>query len=568
MMGRDGFEHTAFHPLGDDVKRPTQMNNPFDYVPDETCRVACREVQERLSSSTPDLVGGETGKMFGVLIVEDDVGKLGYLAAFSGQIGDRFDWPGFVPAVFDYLQPDGYFKREEGEITKINHEIARLEADADYIDAQQRLREVEKTGQEEVAQSAARMRMAKQLRDRRRLEGYLSSKEQEEMIRESQYLKAEVHRAKMRAAEQKAKAEERVKPQRDRIAALKAERRQRSDALQTWLFEQFQMLNANGEQRSLMDIFKDTPMLVPPSGAGECCEPKLLQYAYLHGLRPLQMAMFWWGASPKQEIRHHKNFYPACSGKCKPILEWMLKPTPNSSPRKGGLISPSNRNTTDTPLPQGGAGFLDFSYEDAHLAVVSKPAGMLSVPGKTSEESVLSLMRERWPKADPNTMIVHRLDQATSGLMVVTRTRRAHHDLQRQFARHEVEKTYVALLESESDYDSKENEKFPMKWAKIELFLAPDIMNRPCQKVVGEGGKKAVTEYRFLDENRVELRPLTGRTHQLRVHCAHADGLGRPIKGDTLYGFPADRLYLHATKITFRHPVTGETMTFEQQPDF
>ena len=554
-MTKANFEDCIFHLLPDDVKRPEQMNNPFDYEPDEACRVACREVQEWLSAWKG--LRGEDGKMFGVLIAEDAEGRVGYLAAYSGQILDRADWPGFVPAVFDYLQPDGHFKCEEAEISKINREIERLEGDAGYVEQCRRLEQLRHDGEQEVAKAVARMRMAKQQRDRRRLEGYLSASEQAEMIGESQFLKAEVHRAKQRTAARMAEAEEQMKPVAGRIARLKAERRQRSDALQAWLFGQFLMLNGKGERRSLTDIFKDTPMQVPPSGAGECCEPKLLQYAYLHGMRPLQMAMFWWGASPKQEIRHHKNFYPACSGKCKPILGWMLS------------MATANDTATASPSAPEGATIL---YEDSHLAVISKPAGMLSVPGKSDAPSVLSLMRERWSDADSNLIIVHRLDQATSGLMVVTRTRRAHHDLQRQFQQHEVRKMYVALLEEndkpDDNGDGKNIGKIPMKSGKIELPLLLDVMNRPYQIVDYEKGKKGVTEYRFIAENRVELRPKTGRTHQLRVHCAHADGLNRPIVGDTLYGHRADRLYLHAAELQFRHPVTGEWLTFTDQPPF
>ena len=568
-MEKPRFEQSVFHPLDRSVKRPEQMNNPFDYEPDEAVLAACREVQRFLSlapdpspnSLFPWREVGE-GKMFGVLVVEDGDGRLGYLAAYSGQILDRADWPGFVPAVFDYLQPDGYFKREEAAISAINHEIDRLEHNVDYMDQCRQLEQLRHEGQEAVDRATVLMRKAKQQRARRRLEGYLSASEQAEMIGESQFLKAEVHRAKRRMAERLAEVEERLKPTAERIAQLKAERRQRSDALQSWLFDQFQMLNDKGESRSLTDIFKDTPMQVPPSGAGECCEPKLLQYAYQHGMRPLQMGMFWWGASPKQEIRHHKNFYPACSGKCKPILGWMLSTAPLSAPEGTTTFSWADNHSAKK----------NILYEDAHLAVISKPAGMLSVPGKTEAESVLSVLRRRWPEADPNLIMVHRLDQATSGLMVVTRTRRAHHDLQRQFQHHEVRKMYVALLENndknDDNCDDKKNGKFSMKSGKIELPLMPDVMNRPYQVVDYEKGKKGVTEYRFIGENRVELRPKTGRTHQLRVHCAHADGLGRPIVGDALYGHRADRLYLHAAELQFRHPATGEWLTFTDAPDF
>jgi len=315
-----------------------------------------------------------------------------------------------------------------------------------------------------------------------------------------------------------------------------------SDSLQQWLFNQFLMLNSKGERRSLPDIFATTPQQVPPSGSGECCEPKLLQYAYAHHLTPLSMAMFWLGASPKDVVRHEDNHYPACSGKCKPILGWMLggvslRPGPHAQIGVGGQL-------TDV-------------YDDEYLCVVDKPSGMLSVPGRSGRPSVVSLLREKWGGAcEP--FVVHRLDMATSGLLMVAKSAQMQRQLQQMFAGRQVEKTYIALLEEGQS---------PAEGI-IDLPLRPDVLNRPYQIVDEKDGKPSVTSFRMLSADRIELHPLTGRTHQLRVHCAHQQGLSRPIKGDVLYGHAADRLYLHAAVLCFTHPVTGKKMRLSAQPPF
>lgn len=321
-----------------------------------------------------------------------------------------------------------------------------------------------------------------------------------------------------------------------------------SQDLQLWLFHQYQLLNARGETKDLVDIWQnyyDRPKLrekfpLPPGGTGDCCAPKLLQYAYQHHLHPVCMAEFWWGESTKEELRQHLNYYPACRGKCKPILTWMME----------GLDVDVNPETLGFPHLE-----VKTIYEDDALLVVDKPSGMLSTPGRVEEYSVETIMRQRYP----DSFIAHRLDMWTSGLLIVAKSLEVYRSLQEQFVKHQVKKRYTAVLENLEILDRLDVLE---KKGCISLPLRPDPMNRPRQIVDHEHGKRAVTDYEFLNENTVALYPQTGRTHQLRIHCAHPEGLGRPIKGDELYGTKADRLYLHAEQIWFRHPITGEDMHF------
>ena len=320
--------------------------------------------------------------------------------------------------------------------------------------------------------------------------------------------------------------------------------KQMSQELQTWLFHQYQLLNARGETRDLVDVWQDyydRPKLrqkfpLPPGGTGDCCAPKLLQYAYQQGLKPVCMAEFWWGQPTKEELRQHLNYYPACRGKCKPILTWMLQGLDvDPDPELLGL------QRMDLPVV----------YEDDDIVVVDKPSGMLSVPGRIEDYSVETVMKQRYPEA----VIAHRLDMGTSGLLIVAKTMEAYHPLQEQFIKHQVKKKYVAKVEDPSNLSCLGEGS-----GTISLPLRPDPMNRPRQVVDMEHGKRAVTDYEFLGDNLVALYPQTGRTHQLRIHCAHPDGLGRPIVGDELYGTKGERLMLHASEIWFRHPLTGQEM--------
>lgn len=566
-----------FHPILSEQPPSARFNNPFDYEPDALCRAAVKQLQANLPIEPIE------GKMYGVLIVERD-GQIGYLQAYSGQIADEGE--DFVPAVFDYLQPNGYFKTHEAEITQLNQKIAQLKASTAYRQAQENLKSIQQEAEKAIEEARKVMQGAKFLRDKRRKEAFISEVERNEMTRQSQFLKAELQRKKKAYAEQITAAQTVVTGYQERIKAWKRERKMKSDRLQRWLFSQFSLVNARGEHKNLLDIFRDyylknspartkaahitsvntaeraakeslAASLLPPSGAGECCEPKLLQYAFLHGYKPISMAMFWWGPSPKTEIRQHRNYYPACNGKCKPILEWMLE---------GIDVDHKDCNRTYNKTELALSERLQILYEDDYLAVVVKPSGILSVPGKSCQPSVYSILQERW-KGKSDAFMVHRLDMATSGLLVVARTSEIHKALQAQFIGRTVKKKYIALLPL-----SVLDKQLPAE-GRIELPLSPDPDDRPRQRVDRTNGKPAITEYRLIGKTiygkealeavKIELYPLTGRTHQLRIHCAHPDGLGTPIIGDNLYGQRAERLWLHAEHLEFTHPITQERMSFD-----
>ena len=627
------------HALSTSIPSPRQFTYPFCYDVDPLAEAASLELQRYIADA--DLMSTEKGcgKMFGVLVVEyeDESGasQRGFLAAYSGLLGGRNDWPYFVPPVFDAQQPDGHFKRTEREISAINREIAAIEHDPEYLQSVAQHEQTKKRLQAEVDAFKAEVDAAKVRRDARRKGGEpLSEEEQAEMIRESQFMKAELRRRR-KAMEQ---ADSTLNTQHSTfLKSLQRKRKQMSDELQRWLFSCYRMLNAKGEERDLIDIFREYTHAMPPAGAGDCCAPKLLQYAYQHHLRPVCMAEFWWGESPASEIRHHLHYYPACRSKCLPILTHMLKGldvAPNPLAKK--------RHTAEPRV----------LYADEYIMVVDKPAGMLSVPGKA--ESVRSefsdsanisveeyfanlqlptnsqLTTEQFTigEADNSKLKIqnskflkaaHRLDMDTSGLLVLARTEQAYVELQRQFASRETVKRYEAVLSGVPKHivggygipavaianscshlyfygqglrqecrSLLRLEPFAIQFAKyssgcISLPLIADINDRPRQRVDMEHGKPALTLYNIVEVRAVDantavayttkkvdkgrtlihLYPKTGRTHQLRVHCAHPQGLACPILGDPLYGTErADRMYLHAAELTFRHPVTGEPMHF------
>ncbi|MBP5507777.1 MAG: RNA pseudouridine synthase [Prevotella sp.] len=520
------------------------------YVVHPLCQQAAEEVQQYIASVDVWQEEIAKGKMFGVLVVEDGEGKLGFLAAYSGLLADRNDWSYFVPAVFDFQQPDGYFKQEETAISGINQRIKLLEQSSRLRDIRDALRRCEEEREKDIKAWKTAMDDAKARRDairqqrRRNTQHEETLPTEEEMTRESQWMKAELRRKRQHHETVLSAIRAEGDALEKEIMELRILRRKKSEALQQWLFEHFRMLNAKGETRDLLSIFADTSLHFPPSGSGECCAPKLLQYAFAHHLRPVCIAEFWWGQSPTGEIRQHHQYYPACRGKCHPILKHMLQ---------GLEVEPNPFEQTIDSVP-------DIIYEDDVLMVVNKPEGMLSVPGKTSANSVWDFCKNHCPDAD-GPMIVHRLDMATSGLMVVAKTKSAHQKLQEQFLHHTVEKTYTAQLERPLPPTIPRS-------GIIRLPLRPSLLDRPRQVVDMTHGKTAITQYEMLTDVLVSLTPLTGRTHQLRVHCAHHDGLATPIKGDTLYGQRAQRLCLHAGRLSFTHPITGGRMDFTSPADF
>lgn len=588
---------------------PERMNNPLDYEPHPLCIAACKELQAYLAERKDWREEIDKGKMFGVLIVEKNDKEIGYLAAYSGQIGGRSDWKGFVPAVFDYLQPDGYFKTHEAKITDLNQRIAHLINNPEIKETERILNKLHKVQEHKLNLHKMQITEAKAKRDARRQEASLhpdtkglTSEEEQAMIKESQFLKAELRRFK-KLISQKTPLEEMYDNYQKGLQEIKQLRKSDSDELQKWLFSQFKMLNDKGESKDLLEIFKEFNQMVPPAGSGECCEPKLLQYAFEHGLKPIQMAMFWWGESPKEEIRHHLHFYPACNGKCKPILHWMLPADVfHSSAITTSSLAPSSAVTaTDKASDKinlANSTYIynkvEILYEDREIAVIHKPEGLLSVPGKDAQQpSIYSWARKQFPEAT-GPLIVHRLDMATSGLMVIAKTEFAYHRLQEQFTNHQVQKRYVAIVcckdkeiaqriknaakkasQEASNGNTKETtEDTSRNRGLISIPLMPDYLDRPRQIVNHEQGREAITEYEVLGSEernylRLALYPKTGRTHQLRVHCAHREGLDAPILGDPLYGnVKADRLYLHAEAITFKHPLTGKEIHIERKADF
>ena len=524
---------------------PEKFTYPFHYTPHPLCVAAAGEVGRYLSTKGEWQGELRKGKMFGVLIVRTGEGEVGYLAAFSGILAGKNRHTYFVPPVYDVQEPDGFFRIEEEQISGINRRIEELQADVRYKDCKQRLADETILAGQVLYDILVRMKAAKVERDR--LRSTVTRVDSEQLIRESQFQKAELKRQKQYWKDHLASLQAEVEVFETEIERLKAERKTRSAALQQWLFKQFRMLNARGEERDLCNLFKDTVQKTPPAGAGECAAPKLLQYAYRNGWQPLAMAEFWWGDSPKNEIRRHGYYYPACKGKCGPILKHMLQ----------GLHVEENPLETDMHRDTE----LEIMYEDEWLSVVNKPAGMLSVPGKSDIDSVYGRVRRMYPEAT-GPMIVHRLDMATSGLILIAKTKEVHQNLQAQFKNRTVCKRYVAWLDGIVE----------KKEGHIELPLRPDPEDRPRQVVDAVHGKPAVTDYTVLhyDSGRtfISFIPKTGRTHQLRVHSAHPLGLNAPIVGDELYGRKADRLYLHAEYLGFIHPVSGVYMEIEKESGF
>ena len=531
-----------------DIPLPERFTYPFCYTPHPLCVMAAEEVQHYLSKQSEWQEELSPGKMFGVLIVQTEDGSIGYLTAFSGILAGKNIHPYFVPPVYDLLQPQGFFKIEEENISAINRRIRRLEEDKKYIDLRSNLTQTIQSAQDALSIAKIQLKEAKDKRELLRKTGQLNAKEEAELIRESQFQKAEYKRLERSWKDKIASLQVEAGNWEKQIQELKAERKVRSAALQQQLFEQFRMLNYRGEAITLCDIFEQTVHKTPPAGAGECAAPKMLQQAYLHHWKPIAMAEFWWGNSPKNEVRYHGYYYPACKGKCEPILRHMLL----------GLEVEANPMQQEA---ERGNEKLNIVYEDQWLLIINKPAGMLSVPGKERQTSIYDLAREAYPEAD-GPMIVHRLDMATSGLLIIAKDKKTHQHLQAQFKNRSIQKKYIALLDGIVPEDE----------GTIELSLCPNPLDRPRQMVDTQYGKPAITYYQVLERTdkytRIAFYPHTGRTHQLRVHAAHPSGLHCPIIGDELYGKKDKRLYLHAESIEFTHPVNGQSMCITKKADF
>ncbi len=536
------------HRLTLDCEPPRKFTYPFHYEPHPLCRNAAQQVAAYLDTHREWQAELDAGKMLGVMVVRDADGQMGFLAAFSGNLAGSNVHDYFVPPVYDLLHPDGEFRRGEREISKLNQEIASMEQSQQLANLSEACARVEREWRQRIDDYVAFMRQAKAARDAKRRDSECGGAALDGLAAESQFQKAELKRMKAACRQAVATAQEPISRLKARIDGLKQRRRLMSEALQKRIFNLFVVHNALGQSMTLAQVFDRATGHEPPAGAGECAGPKLLEYAYRHGLTPLCMAEFWWGRSPLAKIRCHGHYYPACHSKCGPILGFMLQ---GLDVDDNPLVAPVARQA------------LRIAYADDWLVVVDKPAGMLSVPGKDGAASVQELLRAMLPGAT-GPLVAHRLDMATSGLLVAAKSSDVHKALQEQFALRKVRKTYVAVVEGSVDG----NEGY------VRLPLRPDLDDRPRQLVDFEHGRQAVTSWRVLSRNgdgtvRLEMHPLTGRTHQLRVHAAHHLGLNAPMVGDRLYGGrQGDRLLLHAAAITFTHPVSGRRITVQSPVPF
>ncbi|MEL6833024.1 MAG: RluA family pseudouridine synthase [Bacteroidota bacterium] len=541
--------------LEEQISLPEKFPYPFYYEPHELAQLAAQELKNFIERSTDwtDLHNSKVGKMFGVLVVQDSNETLGFLAAFSGKIGDRSTIPPFVPPFYDRHDPQGFFRKGEEDLNALNQEIEQLLQSEAYRLNQQEKKVIVERNAARIASVKEENKKAKQEREAQRAKARLEFSEEEQQVLEEVLRQQSMQRhfllkdVKRQCSQFLSERQEHWQVLDDQLERLKVLRKKLSASLQARLFAQYDFLNARGESLNVREIFANTVFKVPPAGAGDCAGPKLLQFAFQNNLQPLAMAEFWWGPSPSSEIRKHGHFYPACRGKCEPILGHMLQ----------GLGVEENPLARDRVQVDK----LEVVYEDDDLVVINKPSGFLAVPGKTWTDSVEVRMRKQYPAAT-GPMIVHRLDMSTSGLMVIAKNKEVHKELQHQFLKRTIKKRYVAVLNGALDHEE----------GTIDLPLRVDLEDRPRQLVCYEHGKSARTHFKVVNRQEAKTRiyffPVTGRTHQLRVHAAHPAGLNTPIVGDELYGTAADRLHLHAEEITFVHPASGEELTISCSPGF
>jgi tRNA pseudouridine32 synthase/23S rRNA pseudouridine746 synthase len=558
-MTNNYFQH--FSTSIDGIELPKKFTFPFYYEPHPLCKIAVDEIQNYLETQTdfehnfgidPTKKGLIIGKMFGVLVVQNQQNEIGYIAAVSGKLANTNTHKFFVPPVFDMLVEDSYFLKEERSLNNINNKLLKLENNTEYLKLKEQFKITNKKAKINIREKKDALKIAKNNRDLQREQAkheldpkaYAELKEKlsQESLEGKYFFNNVIRYWDFTLNDIKDQLSFFTK----KIDSLKKERKTKSANLQQFLFNSYQFLNHKKECKDLTELFNDSNQ-VPPAGSGECAAPKLLQYAFLNGLKPLAMAEFWWGQSPNKEIRKHKHFYPACQGKCKPILKHMLE----------GIEMDVNPMLQNPAIGKE----LEIVFEDEDLIVIHKPAEFLSVPGIHIQDSVYTRIKQQ-VKNISGPIIVHRLDMSTSGLLVLAKNKTAHKNLQSQFINKTIEKRYTAML----DGIIKE------KSGIINLPLRVDLDDRPRQLVCFEHGKPAETKWEIIeqkgDTTKVHFYPISGRTHQLRMHASHQLGLNTPIIGDDLYGKKDKRLYLHADTLTFTHPTTKERITFHKKAEF
>ncbi len=543
------------------IKKPPKFTYPFYYEPHELSKIASLELQEHLYENhnwthnfgLTENEENPTGKMFGVLVVENESNEIGYLAAFSGKIAGVNLLDNFVPPVYDMLNNEGFFMKGQEEITKINKRVRKLELDPKIKAIEKELKIKETQFENEIKiQKDQNIELKKRRKNKRYKAAVDLSTEDYVKVNETLSKESILQKNRLRHLRVDWKKKiEKIKAKQNELTLelrlLREKRKTLSVKLQNRLFDEYHFINTEGTKRSLRSIFKETPQGIPPSAAGECAAPKLLQYAFLNKLKPITMAEFWWGAEPKSAIRKHKHFYPSCQGKCFPILNHMLI----------GLAVDENPLLKNLAKEKE----IEIIYEDDVLVVLNKPSDLLSVPGKNIKDCVLNRMITRYPNAS-GPLIVHRLDMATSGIMLIAKTKEAHDHLQKQFINRTITKRYTAILDGVIDQSS----------GIIDLPLRVDLDDRPRQLVCYKYGKSSRTRFEVVgienEKTRIHFYPITGRTHQLRVHASHFKGLNTPIIGDDLYGTKDTRLKLHAAYIAFKHPKTNKLVRYNATENF
>lgn len=551
---------TLFDQDIDGIAEPEKFTYPFCYQPHLLATIASKQLQAQLQ--TLNKAQTTQGRMYGVLVVKNNQNKLGFLSAVSGSnqhiISEQLNKIALVPAIFSGLSADNGFAQQQNEINQLNTQIDAAQKNAEFVALTTQIALNEQTASDEIQQLQTQHSLQKRARKKTRKTLELALKNQQispenykqesiQLARESVNNKKQLQALKLKWQQTIDSLKQRQSLYQQQLAELSKSRRKKSSALQKLFFKQYQLLNIQGETKDIVTLFHGAVNPKPPAGTGDCAAPKLLQYAFKHQLTPVCMAEFWWGNSPKSEIRQQGIFYPACQGKCQPLLTHMLSGMlVDENPL---LINPAK----DIPM--------EVVFQDEDIIVVNKPAGLLSVPGKTINDSVYSRVQKLCPNAS-GSLIVHRLDMATSGLLVLALNERAHKHLQKQFINKVIDKRYVALLSGEVSESS----------GIITLPLRGDINDRPRQLVCHQHGKPAETRWQRLEttdgKSKLSLYPVTGRTHQLRVHCAHPEGLDTPILGDGLYGVKDKRLHLHAEYLSLRHPRTQEILSFHVESSF
>lgn len=556
------MQNQFFQPFTTDISGislPEKFTFPFYYQPHPLSKIAASALQNYLETQIDfehnfgldeKQTGLVIGKMFGVLVCQNEEGKLGYLWAFSGKLANENHHNYFVPTVFDMLTENSFFRKEEELLNAYNRKIENLEKNSDYHTTLENFKQAKIQAESELQQQKTRIKEQKILRDekRKQQESILNEEDlqhlnfdlSEESKQESILLKKMTKYWKLTLQA----LEEKVSVYTNEINQLKEERKAKSAALQQMLFAEYSFFNQYKEKKSLGEIFNNNP----PAGAGECAAPKLLHYAFQHNLKLICMAEFWWGQSPNSEVRQHKQFYPSCKSKCEPIL-------------MGHMLQDLEMDENPFIMNHAEGKDIEIVYEDEVMLVINKPTEFLSVPGKTISDSVYARIKEKYPEAT-GPLIVHRLDMSTSGIMLIAKNETTAVQLQSQFINRTIKKRYVALLDGLLD----------RKYGYIDLPLRVDLDDRPRQLVCYEHGKPAQTKWKTIEvkngKTKVHFYPITGRTHQLRVHASHNLGLHTPIVGDDLYGTKADRLHLHAEWIQFEHPVSKEIMEILVEAEF